>query len=106
MAAAYTIKKIGNIFQVRAYENAADSIEHSTSEAKDLWEEGKLGNLPALGVSIQGYLEELFKTGKVKHFEDIEKGIPRVVFELLDITGVGPKTAQKLADLGVRNLGE
>ncbi len=104
VAAALTIKKIGNIFQIRAYENAADSIEHSTSEAKDLWEEGKLGNLPALGASIQGYLEEFFKTGRVKHFEEVEKGMPRIVFELLDISGIGPKTAQKLADLGVKNL--
>lgn len=104
VAAAYTIKKIGNIFQVRAYENAADSIEHSTVEIQDLWAEGKLDQIPGLGEAIRGYLDELFKTGRVKHFEEIKKGIPELVFDLLDIPGVGPKTASKIAELGVKNI--
>lgn len=104
MAAAYTIKKTGNVFQIHAYENAADSIEHSTAEIQDLWQEGKLSEVPTLGEKIQGYLDELFKTGKVRHFEAMEKGVPKIVFDLLDIPGVGPKTAQKLAELGVKDL--
>ncbi|MBI3103776.1 DNA polymerase/3'-5' exonuclease PolX [Candidatus Daviesbacteria bacterium] len=104
VAAAYTIKKIGNFFQIRAYENAADSIEQSTAEVYDLWQEGKLDQIPGSGESIRGYLDELFKTGKVKHFEEIEKGIPKIFFDLLDIPGVGPKTAQKIAELGVKDL--
>lgn len=104
VAAAYTIKKIGNIFQIRAYENAADSIEHSTAEVQDLWEEGKLDQVPALGAKLQEYLDELFKKGTVEHFEAVEKGIPKVVFDLLDIPGIGPKTASKIADLGVKNI--
>ena len=104
VAASYTIKKIGNIFQIRAYENAADSIEHSTSEIQDLWEEEKLNEVPGLGKGIQAYLDELFRTGKVEHFEQIQKGIPDIVFELLDIPGVGPKTAQKIAQMGINNL--
>lgn len=104
VAAAYTIKGKGNIFQIRAYENAADSIEHSTAEIEDLWREGKLDEIPGLGASIQGYLAELFTKGFVSHFKEVEKGIQAVVFELLDIPGVGPKTAQKIAELGVENL--
>ena len=106
VAAAYTIKKIGNFFQIRAYENAADSIEHSTAEIQDLWEEGKLDQVSGLGASLQSYLNELFKNGQVKHFEVVKKGIPEIVFELLDIPGIGPKTAQKVAHLGVKNLEE
>jgi len=104
VAAAYTIKKKGNIFQIRAYENAADNIEHSTSEIKDLYEEGKLGEVPGLGEKMQSYLEELFKTGRVLHFEEIEKDVPQVVFDMLDIPGVGPQTAMELAKLGVINI--
>lgn len=106
VAAAYTIKKNGNIFQIRAYENAADSIEHSTAEVFDLWQEGKLSEVPNLGEKIQGYLQELFTAGKVKHFEEIQKGIPQIFFDLLDVPGVGPKTAQKIAELGVQDLGD
>lgn len=106
MAAAYALKKIGNVFQIRAYENAADSIEHSTAEIRDIWSEGKLNEVPAIGAKIQEHLDELFKTGKVKHFEDVQKGIKPVVFELIGIPGVGPKTAEKLAELGALDLAD
>ena len=104
VAAAYAIKGDGNIFQIRAYENAADSIEHSTAEVFDLWQENKLSEVPNLGEKIQGYLNELFLSGKVKHFDEVQNGIPPVVFELLDIPGVGPQTAMKLTKLGVKDL--
>lgn len=104
VAAAYTIKNLGNIFQIRAYENASSSIENSTVEVHDLWQEGKLNEVPNLGSKLQEYLDELFKTGQVKHFEEVKQGIPEVIFDLLDITGIGPKTAQKLAALGVADL--
>ncbi len=103
IAAVYTIHK-KNVFEIRAYENAADSIEHSTSEIKDLWEEGKLDEMPGLGKSLCGYLDELFKTGRVRHFDSVKKDIPPVFFELLDISGVGPKTAEEIANLKVKDL--
>ena len=106
VAAAYTIKKIGNIFQIRAYENVASSIEHSTASMHDLWREGRLAEVPGLGKTIQGYLDELLKKGKVSHFEAIQKGIPEVVFDLLSIPGVGPKTADKIGKMGIKSLGE
>lgn len=101
MAAAYTLKK-GNIFQIRAYENAADAVEHSTSEVKDLWDDNQLDQLPGLGPNLREYLDEFFKTGKVKHWEEIKKGIPEGVFEFLDVPGIGPKIAMELSELGVK----
>lgn len=106
VAASYSIKKIGNIFQIRAYEEAADAIEHSTSEIKDLWEEGNLDQVSGLGKGLARYLDELFKTGQVKHSKEVKKGIPKVVFDLLDIPGVGPKTAIKLTQFGIGSLDE
>lgn len=106
VAAAYILKNIGNIFQIRAYENAADSIDQSTAEVFDLWQEGKLSEVPNIGEKLAGYLTELFQTGRVRHFEDAQKGIAPVVFELLNITGIGPKIAQKIAELGVKDLGD
>ena len=41
VAAALLIKAV-NRFRIIAYEKAADSIEHLTSELKDIWDEGKL----------------------------------------------------------------
>lgn len=104
VAASLIIKKIGNIFQIRAYENAADAIEHSTVEIFDLWQEGKLSEVSNLGEKLRGYLDELFTSGRVKHFDTMQKGIPDVVFDLLDIPGIGPKTSQKIAELGIKDL--
>lgn len=105
VAAAYTIKK-GNIFQIRAYDGAADSVEHSSEEIKDLWEEDRLDQIPGVGESIKNHLNELFKTGKVKHWEAVKKGIPEAVFKLLGIPGVGPKTALTLGELGVKDVAD
>lgn len=94
----------GNFFEIRAYNSAADAIEHSTSEVKDLWQEGKLGDIPGVGKSIQAHLEEFFKTGKVKHFETLLAKHPAVVYELIKIPGVGPATAIDLEKIGVEGV--
>ncbi|MCL5433269.1 MAG: PHP domain-containing protein [Patescibacteria group bacterium] len=97
VAAAYTIKNQTKFrFQIIAYQKAADAIENSTTEIKDLIKEGKLETLPGIGPSIKSHLEELVKTGKVKHFAWVFKDIPESLFPLLEIPGFGPKTAYRL----------
>ena len=95
MAAAYQILD-ENRFKIIAYERAADSIEHLTSEVKDLWDDEKLSEIPGVGPAIVGHLDELFRTGKVKHFESVMTKVPQSVFPLLSIPGIGPKKAYKL----------
>lgn len=101
VATALTLKK-ANQFQVRAYDNAADSIEHLTADIQDIWEEGTLKDVPGVGKGLQEHLDELFKTGEVKHFNTLMAAFPPAVYELIKIPGVGPKTALELAELGVR----
>lgn len=97
VAASYAIKNEAKFrFQIIAYQKAADAIEESTSEVKDLIAEGKLESLPGVGPSIRQHLEELAKTGKVKHFESVTKDIPPAVFPLLHIPSFGPKKAYRL----------
>ncbi|OGC44802.1 hypothetical protein A2V54_01515, partial [candidate division WWE3 bacterium RBG_19FT_COMBO_53_11] len=104
IAAAYEVKN-ENRFKIRAYDTAADSIEHATSEVKDLWEEGRLGDLPGVGKSISSHLDEYFRTGKVKHFEEVKKGFPSGMFTIFGLEGVGPKRAYRLAkELKVKTI--
>ena len=98
IAAAYEIKE-ENRFKIIAYERAADSIEHLTSEIKDLWDDEKLSEVPGVGVSIASHLDELFQTGKVKYFEKVMEGLPQAMFPLLSIPGFGAKRAYKLVTL-------
>ena len=96
VAAAYEVKG-ESLFRVRAYDKAADSIEHATSEIKDLWDDGRLQEIPGIGASIAQHLDECFRTGKVRHFEKVKEGLPKAMFFLIDISGIGAKTAYKLA---------
>lgn len=86
-----------NRFKIIAYNQAASAIEHATSEVKDLYDEGKLDEIPGVGKGIAKHLTELFQKGKVAHFEQIKKGLPTGMFDILGIPGIGPKTAFKLA---------
>lgn len=97
VAAAYTIKNEKKYrFQIIAYQKAADAINGTSEEVRDLLAEGKLESLPGVGPSIRSHLEELIKTGKVKRFEWIMQGIPDAVYPLLDVPTFGPKKAFKL----------
>ncbi len=99
IAAAYTI--LGeNRFKIIAYENAATAIEHATSELHDLWKENELKSIPGLGASITSHLDEIFKTGESKHFEEVLKKINPKVFPLLEVPGIGPKKALQIVKTG------
>lgn len=101
---AHTLRKIAaayfilgeNRFRIIAYERAADSIEHLTSEAKDLWDDDKLGEIPGVGATIAGHLVELFRTGSVSHWEKVLARVPSAIFPLLLVPGIGPKKAYTL----------
>lgn len=96
IAAAYEIQGEDR-FRIRAYEAAADNIEHSTSEAKDLWDDGRLDEIPGVGPSIAQHLDDYFRSGKVKHFETVKRGLPAAMFALLQVGGIGAKSAYKIA---------
>ena len=105
IADSYTIKDENKFrFQIIAYQKAADAIQNSSSELTDLLKEKKLSLLPGIGPSISSYLEELFNTRKVKHFEWAMQGIPKAVFPLLEVPTIGPKKAYKLTkELSLKN---
>lgn len=89
-------------FRIIAYDRAATAIEHLSSEIKDIWDEGKLEEIPGVGPNIAKYLDEIMRTGTSIHFEKIMKGIPESVYELMKVPGIGPKTAMKLSqELGI-----
>ena len=85
-------------FQIIAYNRAADAVEHSTSELKDLWDDGKLDEVPSIGPSIASHLDEIFKEGKSKHFDQVMSGIPKEAFTLMALSKVGIKTAIRMIE--------
>lgn len=97
ISASYQLKDPDkNKFRVIAYDKAADAIEHLSSEIKDVWDEGKLEEIPGVGTSISEHLGDIFKTGKSKHFEKIMEDFPPAIFDLIPLPRIGAKTAFKL----------
>ena len=97
VAAAYIIRDEKKyLFQIIAYQKAADAVEHSNIEFKTLYDQGNLEKIPGIGPTIRSRLDELFKSGKVAHFNQVMSGVSPAVFPLLDIPSFGPKKAYRL----------
>ena len=96
VSAVLSLDPKDNHFRIMAYDRAADAVEHASLEIKDLWDDHNLDSIPGVGEGIAGYLDELFKTGKIRHFDNLLKTYPPAMFELIRIPGIGPKNAFKL----------
>lgn len=88
-------------FRIVAYERAAQSIGSHGEDLADIYErQGLKGlqNIEGVGLSIAQKIEELFKTGKLKYFEQIQKKVPHAEVDFMKIPGIGPKTAILLSE--------
>lgn len=99
---AATFLKIGkildlkgeNVFRVRAYERAAQTLQSLTEDTTDIHARGgkkALKEIPGIGEDLADKIEELVTTGKLVYLQKLEKEIPQGVLELMDIPGMGPK---------------
>jgi DNA polymerase (family 10) len=92
-----------NQFKIRAYQKAVRAIEHYPKEIKIMVDEGEdLKSIPGVGDAIARKTTELVTTGKLEYYEKLKAEFPEGITNLLDIPGIGPKTANKLcSELGV-----
>jgi DNA polymerase (family X) len=87
-----------NKFKIRAYARAAQTISHLRQEMELMHEEGKdFREIPGIGDAIAAKSIELIATGKLKFYEDLKKEFPPGIINLLDVPGIGPKTAYRLS---------
>ncbi len=85
-----------NPYRVRAYQRAARLLLCSREDAKiRLTEAGEL-DLPGLGPRLRRKLGELLSTGRMGFYVELCTDLPSDVVRLMQIEGVGPKTAQRL----------
>ena len=93
-------------FKVRAYQKAARAIEHLPTEIEQMVKEGSnLRDIPGVGEAIAKKTMELVTTGKLRYYEELRAEFPEGISALLDIPGVGPKTAFRLSsELGIQSI--
>ncbi len=92
-----------NRFKIRAYARAAETIRHLSEEMESMHEEGKdFKDIAGIGDAIAAKSMELITTGRLRYYEELKSQFPDGIINLMDIPGIGPKTAYRLAtELGV-----
>ncbi|MBF8265571.1 MAG: DNA polymerase IV, partial [Dehalococcoidia bacterium] len=95
-----------NVFKIRAYQRAARAIEHLPREIEVILREGgSLRDIPGVGEAIEKKTTELVNTGKLQYYEELRTEFPPGITALLEVPGVGPKTAMRLTtELGVNTI--
>ncbi len=94
-----------NSFKVRAYENAARTLEQLDKELSDVVASGELGELRGIGDTLKEKITTLVTTGKLPWYEDLKKKTPPGLFAMLRVAGLGPKKVKALYDeLGIDDL--
>jgi DNA polymerase (family 10) len=86
-------------FRVRSYRNAAEMIETwPTPVERIAREEGAKGlqAIPGVGKAISGKIVELVERGTFDAWERLTAETPATVLDLLDVEGIGIRTASAL----------
>ncbi len=86
-------------FRIRSYRMAAEAIETWPEPLSEVArKEGAPGlqEIPGVGKAIAGKIIELVDTGTFDAWERLTSETPETVLDLLELPGVGPKTAATL----------
>lgn len=86
-------------FRLRSYRNAAEALETWPIPLQKIAaEEGIAGlqAIPGVGKAIAGKIIDLLERGTFDAWERLVAETPETVLDLLDIPGIGPKTAALL----------
>ncbi|MCP3659547.1 MAG: DNA polymerase/3'-5' exonuclease PolX [Bacteroidetes bacterium] len=86
-----------NIFKINSYKNALRFIKKTDLDLTTLSIE-ELMNIKGFGKSIAFNIKEISETGKLEILEELKKGTPIGVVEMLKINGLGPQKIKMLWD--------
>lgn len=97
-----------NPFRVRAYRNAAVTVENLSQDLGEAVKKGEdLTKLPAIGPDLEQKIYDIVNNKKIELLKRLEEKNPIDLTNLTRIQGLGPRKIKKLYDvLGVRNLDE
>ena len=97
-----------NKFRIRAYRNAARTIEGYPSRLYEMVESGgSIDEISGIGEDLSKKIEEIIDTGNLVFLEELRSRTPQSLIKLLNISGLGPKRVQKLFhELKITNIEE
>ena len=87
-----------NQFKVRAYANASRIIKDYHEELEDIVGRGEdLKQIEGIGDAIALKILELLSTGHLEFYDLVKSDVPEGTLSLMDLPGIGPRTAARLA---------
>ncbi len=88
-----------NQFRIRAYRNAARTVESLTTPLRKWVEENRsLTDLPGIGKEMGNHIREMVETGTLGFRDELLADVPRSLIELMRLPNLGPKKAKKVYD--------
>ncbi|MBA2283955.1 MAG: DNA polymerase/3'-5' exonuclease PolX [Ktedonobacteraceae bacterium] len=107
IATLLTLKEGSSQFEVRAYQNAARSVNGLDGDITQLVREGKLKGVPGLGSTIIKRIEEAVNSGHMAVYDELRASTPQVKLDMLRIQGLGPKRINTIYEqLQVHSIAE
>ena len=96
-----------NPFKIRAFNNAARTLQGIPDDIKKLVETGEITGIKGIGKSIAEIITEVVETGRSSNLEELKQTVPPGLTDMLKIPGMGPKKVKAVwKDLGITNVGE
>jgi DNA polymerase (family 10) len=96
-----------NQFRIRAYRNAARTVEESGRSIASIARTApkELEDLPGIGADLAGKITQIVRSGALPMLATLERRAPKGATELMHVPGIGPRKARVLAQrLHVRSL--
>jgi DNA polymerase (family 10) len=94
-----------SVFRIRAYQRGAQTLETLPEDVGVLAARGTLQHLPGIGKDLAAKIQEFLATGRIARLEALREGLPPTFLSLLEIRGLGPKTARALFEqLGIDSI--
>jgi DNA polymerase (family 10) len=94
-----------NDFKVRAYHNAARTIEQLEGDLDQLVADGGLGELPGIGETLREKITLLVTEDSLPYYDKLKAETPEGLLDMLRIQGLGPKKVRALYEqLGIDSL--
>jgi DNA polymerase (family X) len=82
------------VFKVRAFRGAARAIEGLSENIAELTRDGKLKDVRGVGEGVARRIKELLETSKIAEAEELRAKLPPGLVDLMNLPGIGLKTAQ------------
>jgi len=98
--------KGANPFRIRAYRNAARTIENLPRDVAAMLQEGTdLTELPGIGDDLAHKLADIVAKEKFADLESIKRELPPAIADLTEVPGIGPKRLKILFEkLKIKSL--